>query len=149
VEVNADNKSGKLIPYLTANVKFIRAEELNAMTVPVAALRFVPPTELQLAPAPEIQRREGVLWVEDKGGKLRPVKVKLGLSNNIVTAVKTDELKAGDAVITGMVRQMPGSAKMSDGSTKNPFMPNMPKRRARGSAGQRERAAERATQGGK
>ena len=149
VEVNADNKSGKLIPYLTANVKFIRAEELNAMTVPVAALRFVPPTELQLAPAPELQHREGVLWQEDKGGKLRPVKVKLGLSNNIVTAVKTNELKVGDAVVTGVSRQMPGNAKMSDGSTRNPFMPNMPKRRARGSAGQRERAAERANQGGK
>ena len=149
VEVNADNKSGKLIPYLTANVKFIRAEELNAMTVPAAALRFVPPAELQQAPAPELQRREGVLWVEDKGGKLRPVKVQLGLSNNIVTAVKTNELKVGDEVVTGVSRQMPGKTKMSDGSTKNPFMPNMPKRRARGSAGQRERAAERANQGGK
>ena len=149
VEVNADNKSGKLIPYLTAHVKFVRAEELNAMTVPVNALRFTPPVELQTAPVPELKRREGVLWVADKGGKVRPVKVKLGLTNNIITAIKSDEIKAGDAVVTGINRQLPGKAKMSDGSTKNPFMPNMPKRRARGSAGQRERAAERAAQGGK
>lgn len=149
VEVNADNKSGKLIPYLTANVKFVRAEELNALTVPVNALRFTPPSEMQLTPAPETKRREGVLWVAAENGKLRPVKVKLGLTNNIITSIKTDELKAGDSIVTGINRQMPGAPKMSDGSTKNPFMPNMPKRRARGSAGQRERAAERANQTGK
>ena len=149
VEVNADNKNGKLIPYLTANVKFVRAEELNAMTVPVNALRFTPPEELQTAPAPQVKRREGVLWVSDGKGKLRPVKVKLGLTNNIITSIKSDELKAGDSVVTGVNRQAPGKSKISDGSTKNPFMPNMPKRRARGSAGQRERAAERANQGNK
>ena len=149
VEVNADNKSGKLIPYLTANVKFIRAEELNALTVPVNALRFTPPAEMQLSPAPETQRREGILWIAAGNGKVRPVKVKLGLTNNIVTSIKTDELKAGDSIVTGINRQMPGKPRMSDSSTKNPFMPNMPKRRARGSAGQRERAAERANQSGK
>ena len=149
VEVNADNKSGQLIPYLTANVKFVRAEELNTLAVPVNALRFTPPAELQQSPAPELKRREGVLWIAAGNGKLRPVKVKVGLSNNIVTAVKTSELKAGDAVVTAVTRQMPGNPRMSDNSTKNPFMPNMPKRRARGSAGQRERAAEQARQGGK
>ena len=149
VEVNADNKSGKLIPYLTANVKFIRAEELNVLTVPVNALRFTPPAEMQAAPAPETKRREGILWIAAGNGKVRPVKVKLGLTNNIVTSIKTDELKAGDSIVTGINRQMPGPPRMSDSSTKNPFMPNMPKRRARGSAGQRERAAERANQSGK
>ncbi len=149
VEVNADNKNGKLIPYLTANVKFVRAEELNAMTVPVNALRFMPPEELQTAPAPQVKRREGVLWVSAEKGKVRPVKVKLGLTNNIITSIKSDELKAGDSVVTGINRQAPGKSKISDGSTKNPFMPNMPKRRARGSAGQRERAAERANQANK
>ena len=149
VEVNADNKNGKLIPYLTANVKFVRAEELNAMTVPVNALRFMPPEELQTAPAPQVKRREGVLWVSAEKGKVRPVKVKVGLTNNIITSIKSDELKAGDSVVTGINRQAPGKSKISDGSTKNPFMPNMPKRRARGSAGQRERAAERANQANK
>ncbi len=149
VEVNADNKNGKLIPYLTANVKFVRAEELNALTVPVNALRFMPPEELQLAPAPELKRREGVLWVKAENDKLRPVKVKLGLTNNIITAIKSDELKAGDTVVTNIIHQVPGKPRMADNSAKNPFMPNMPKRRARGSAGQRERAAERANQAGK
>ena len=148
VEVNADNKNGKLIPYLTANVKFVRAEELNALTVPVSALRFTPPESAQTAPAPETGRHEGILWVEDGVGKARPVKVKLGLSNNIIVSIKDSTFKENDRVISGIMPAMPGGrARMDNGSTKNPFMPNMPKRRARGSAGQRERAAQRSTGG--
>ena len=146
VEVNADNQNGKLIPYLTANVKFVRAEELNVLTVPANALRFTPPEALQSAPAPELKRREGVLWVPDTDGKARPVKVRIGLSNNIVTAVYSSEIKDGMEIVTGIQQAQSKSGKLSNGSTRNPFMPNMPKRRARGSAGQRERAAERAGQ---
>ena len=142
VEVNADNKNGKLIPYLTANVKFVRAEELNALTVPVNAIRFMPPESAQTAPPPETGRREAVVWVEAAAGKARPVKVKLGLSNNIIVSIKSDELKENDRVISGIV-PFQRNARMGNQSTKNPFMPNMPKRRARGSAGQRERAAQR------
>ena len=149
VEVNADNKSGKLIPYLTANVKFIRAEALNVLTVPVNALRFTPPATMQSAPAPAVERREGILWLPDGKDKARPVKVKLGLGNGIDVAVVSAEIKENDKVITGVAMQSPRGPQMGQGGTKNPFMPNMPKRRARGSAGQRERAAERAAQGGK
>ncbi len=148
VEVNADNKNGKLIPYLTANVKFVRAEELNALTVPVNALRFKPDESAQLEPAPETGRREGVVWVKAADGKLRPVKVKVGLSNNIIVAIQSSEINENTQVVTGAVRQT-AMRMQSGGDTKNPFMPNMPKRRARGSAGQRERAAERTSQGGK
>ena len=149
VEVNADNKEGKLIPYLTANVKFVRAEALNVLTVPVNALRFTPPVSMQSAPAPAVERREAVLWLPDGENKARPVKVKLGLGNGIDVAVMSSDIKENDKVITGIAVQAPRSAQMGQGGTKNPFMPNMPKRRARGSAGQRERAAERAAQGGK
>lgn len=148
VEVNADNKNGKLIPYLTANVKFVRAEKLNSLTVPAGALRLAVPENMQSAPAPETGRREGILWIPDNG-KARPVKVKIGLSNNIICAVESSEIKENDKIITGIQQAVPRGAKMSDNSTKNPFMPNMPKRRARGSAGQRERAAQRAGQGGR
>lgn len=149
VEVNADNKDGKLIPYLTANVKFIRAEELNALTVPVNALRFTPPEDMQLSPAPETGRREGILWIAADSGKARPVKVKLGLSNNISTVIYSSEIKEKSEVISGIQQVQSKAGKIGSGSTRNPFMPNMPKRPARGSAGQRERAAARAGQGGR
>ena len=146
VEVNADNKDGKLIPYLTANVKFVRAEALNKLIVPVNALRFTPPESMQESPAPETGRREGVIWIQNGPDKARPVKVKIGLNNGISVAVESNELKEDMLVITGVSTfnpMMNGAPVMGDGETRNPFMPNMPKRPGRGSAGQRERAAQR------
>ena len=45
VEVNTDNSGGKLLPYLTANVKFVVGERKNVLLVPNAALRWDPPPE--------------------------------------------------------------------------------------------------------
>lgn len=42
VEVGTDNSDGTLLPYLTANVKFILDKRENAFAVPNAALRFTP-----------------------------------------------------------------------------------------------------------
>ena len=150
VEVNADNKSGKLIPYLTANVKFIRAEEKDALTVPVNALRVEIPENMRTAAPPQVSgRREAVVWVKESE-KARPVKVQLGLSNSVIVSVKSDELKENMVVVTGVQQSMPGkTGSVGGGDTKNPFMPNMPKRSGRGTAGQRERAAQRSAEQGK
>ncbi|MBE6381262.1 MAG: HlyD family secretion protein, partial [Lentisphaerae bacterium] len=121
VEVNADNADGKLIPYLTANVKFIRAEERNTLAVPVSALRYTPPEELQIAAAPEVKgRREGVIWVKEND-KARPVKVTVGISNNVIVAVKSDELKKDMLVITGVEQTAPGQhGQVGQADEKNP-----------------------------
>ena len=50
VEVNTDNSSGVLIPYLTANLKFIVSERKNVLLVPNAALRWIPQPD-QVAPS--------------------------------------------------------------------------------------------------
>ncbi|HVU38886.1 MAG TPA: HlyD family efflux transporter periplasmic adaptor subunit [Opitutales bacterium] len=42
VEVNVDNTDGVLIPYRTANVKFLAAEQKDVLMVPNAALRWRP-----------------------------------------------------------------------------------------------------------
>ena len=49
VEVSADNSDGKLLPYLTANVKFIRSSRKNVPAVSNAALRFTPDAALVTA----------------------------------------------------------------------------------------------------
>jgi HlyD family secretion protein len=46
VEVNTDNNDGKLLPYLTANAKFITGRRENVLLVPNAALRWVPQPNL-------------------------------------------------------------------------------------------------------
>jgi HlyD family secretion protein len=42
VIILADNKSGKLLPGMTANVSFIKEKKSDILTVPSAALRFTP-----------------------------------------------------------------------------------------------------------
>ena len=44
VIINAENPDGKLLPGMTANIRFIKQSETNVFVVPNAALRFVPPT---------------------------------------------------------------------------------------------------------
>src|SRR5258706_7522694 len=46
VEVITDNSSGRLLPYLTANVKFEVNRREDVLTVPNAALRWSPPPEM-------------------------------------------------------------------------------------------------------
>src|SRR3954464_13476349 len=46
VEVITDNSSGRFPPYLTANVKFEVTRREDVLTVPNAALRWSPPTEM-------------------------------------------------------------------------------------------------------
>jgi HlyD family secretion protein len=50
VEVTTDNSDGKLLPYLTANVKFETARAEDALLVPNAALRWAPAEASAKAP---------------------------------------------------------------------------------------------------
>jgi HlyD family secretion protein len=49
VEINTDNSDGKLLPYLTADIRFELNRRDNVLKVPNAALRWFPATE-QVAP---------------------------------------------------------------------------------------------------
>lgn len=55
VEVNTDNSSGKLLPYLTANVQFEVNRASDVLIVPNAALRWTPRPELIAPDARESQ----------------------------------------------------------------------------------------------
>jgi HlyD family secretion protein len=49
VEVSCDNSSGKLLPYLTANMQFETSRTEETLMVPNAALRYTPPQD-KIAP---------------------------------------------------------------------------------------------------
>jgi len=146
VEVNAPNDDGKLLPYLTANVKFILAARRQVLAVPTTVLRLSPPAELLAAPAPELAAGEAVLWVE-QNGLLHPVKVRTGLVSGAYTEIISDELHENDRIAvkidSGTAAAAPvtvgTAAAASSGDTQNPFMPKLPKMQSSGSAGQRER----------
>jgi HlyD family secretion protein len=116
-----DNSDGKLLPYLTANVRFEVDRRKGVLLVPNAALRWQPQPEW-IAPdargkaaitpqkpaaradqsgekAPQDRREQGRIWVQD-GRYVRPIAVQIGPSNGTVTEVSGD-VKEGLQVVVG------------------------------------------------
>src|SRR6476620_8692812 len=58
VEVNTENPDKILLPYLTANVRFVARQESNVLLVPNAALRWSPSSAAQIAPDARSQKRD-------------------------------------------------------------------------------------------
>jgi HlyD family secretion protein len=147
VEVMTDNSSGRLLPYLSANVQFELNRRSSVLHVPSAALRWTPqpewvgPTFRQQGPSspstPPPQgaseksggpgagqqarggRSQGTLWVPD-GRFVRPVHVQVGLSGATDTEVEGQDLHEGTEVVIGIQTQNAGST-----DTLNPFAPRM------------------------
>lgn len=123
VEVVTSNDDSTLLPYLTANVSFILEESpADSLLVPAAALRWTP--EGWEAPA-ELQGKD-VIFVQDAQGKPVPVAVKKGVTDEINVAIETDQLVAGDHVITGTLTAIEVAQASAAGS--NPFLPKPPSR---------------------
>ncbi|MBQ9776153.1 MAG: efflux RND transporter periplasmic adaptor subunit [Lentisphaeria bacterium] len=140
VEVSADNSDGKLLPYLTANVKFIRSSRKNVPAVSNAALRFIPDPGLVAAADRKIleeissgnmrRSRERIVWRLDDNKKLRAVKITTGLNDGIMTEIVKGELKEGDKVVSG-VTLVSGDAPKNQPAGGSPFMPKPPQRKRR------------------
>lgn len=119
VVVSVDNSTGKLLPYLTASLRFMVAERKPAMTVPVAALRWKPSSERparQSGGAPDSSVASSV-WVLDDGTPRR-VKFESGLTDGNDVEVVSGELREGMQVILGET-VAPRSQR------KNPFAPSL------------------------
>jgi HlyD family secretion protein len=159
VEIVTDNSNGRLLPYLTANVQFELNRRGNVFLVPNAALRWSPavdqvaaefrealadtggdrgkpqdgqrPAAGQAADPGEPANRADLWRLE--GETVRPLAVRVGLSDGILTEVAGDQLAEGLEVVTGLQAQT--SAKPG---TSNPFAPTFT-RGARTAGGGRPR----------
>ena len=107
VVVSVENPEQKLLPGMTAYVNIVVAERKDALSVPNAALRFRPADQAkdvgQKATGGEKKKRDpsaGTVYVLGEG-KLRPVQVTLGITDNRNTEITAGELKAGDMVVIG------------------------------------------------
>jgi HlyD family secretion protein len=142
VVINTDNSSGKLLPYLTANLSFEVNRRNSVLLVPNAALRWKPQPSQMVPEARDAaatgQRRkptggkdkgagseneaqdQGVVWVEDNG-LARPIKVRTGVTDGLVTEIVEGDLKEGMELIVGEARQGNGDS----GGNNNPFAPKM------------------------
>jgi HlyD family secretion protein len=148
VEIITDNKDGRLLPYLTANVQFELQHLTDVLQVPNAALRWTPQTD-QIAPRrhesmrstnqndyqttprhrPKTKTPQGsddsqphVLWIVD-GSYVQPIKVRTGASDGILTAVEGNGLTEGMLVVAGLKTR---DSEPSD--ARNPFTPQFMRR---------------------
>jgi HlyD family secretion protein len=142
VVISTENLDGRLKPYMTANVDFEIEHHDNVLRVPNSALRWQP-APAQVAPeargefmkslraqsgAPgtgasqEAKKKDthhrGRVWVE-VGQFVRPLKVRIGLSDGTMTEIVGGELKEGTPVVVGEMHAEPAER------TNNPFTPQM------------------------
>jgi HlyD family secretion protein len=151
VEVLTDNSSGRLLPYLTANVQFQLDRHSGVLLVPNMALKWMPSVD-EVAPEfrAESERPGGekrgatkkaqvtgkasqgqakstlaVVWVPD-GKYVRPLQVRTELSNGATTEVEGKGLSEGMEVVTGVQTGSVGQA-----GVRNPFTPRFRGSRSR------------------
>lgn len=115
VVVTTDNPGGKLLPYLTANLKFEVGRRSGCLLVPNSALRWQPPS-IPLIEQPLFDH--GTVWVMINGS-VKPVSIRTGLSDGKFTEVVEGELREGDHIVVG--EKIAGN----DSGNKNPFTPNI------------------------
>ena len=140
VVVSAANPDLKLLPYLTADVKFEVDERKDVLIVPTAALRFQPKVEQMVASAmaeatssedrskeakdaKEESKESGTLWIQ-QGELLAPMQVRIGATDGVSTEVSGEEVREGLEVVIGEQRK-----ESSPSEVNNPFGP--PKFRGR------------------
>jgi HlyD family secretion protein len=160
--IDVDNRDKRLLPYLTARVQFQVAGCKDALLVPNAALRWTPrPDQIEVPASPGLESttpethpeaesgpsapqtpsespgrveetKEGVVWLR-RGDFVRPVRVRLGLSDGVLTEVLTDKLHEGDSIVVGEDRIESAHGVGGDGKkTVNPFVPQIKKDKDKG-----------------
>lgn len=110
VVTSVDNSTGKLLPYLTANLRFIVDERKDVVTVPTTAMRWSP---RGAAPG----KSNAAVWVLDDG-QPRKVEFAPGLSDGNDVEVAKGDLTLGTGVIVGELT-------VTKSKLKNPFAPSL------------------------
>ncbi|WP_333804490.1 efflux RND transporter periplasmic adaptor subunit [Sulfurospirillum sp.] len=124
VVVTLQNPDEILAPGMTAYVNVIIAEKKNILVVPNAALRYKP-TDTTPKEAVDVQKQGGMKARKEKkdpnsgvvyvfeNGIPKAIKVTTGITDNRLTEITSDTLKAGDKVI---LEETKASAKASAGA---------------------------------
>jgi HlyD family secretion protein len=121
VVVKVNNKDGLLLPGMTATVTFVTGEATNVFTVPNAALRFRPGSQVGVSRPSGARERAGTLYILH-GDSLLMRAVRVGLTDGTRTAVSGDGLAEGMLVVIGTTANtiVPGSASTSPFQTPQP-----------------------------
>jgi HlyD family secretion protein len=125
VVVGTSNPDGKLLPYMTANLRFEVARRDGALLVPNQALHWRP-SPRQMAPEAKKDAlggqspgaadlpgstadagtpgKPGTLWVEAGDGLVRPVAVRVGLSDGVMSELLQTDLTPQTKVVVGQAQ---------------------------------------------
>ena len=145
--VGVANPDGKLLPGMTATVKFLIGSANDALTVPNAALRFKPAVAVNAGSGSSAAARTRVrkastdttsnartrgaagamrdstiatLWYLDSAKTLKPVRVHTGLTDGSRTQVTGNGIKEGMQIIVGANT---GTASAPAAAATNPLQP--------------------------
>jgi HlyD family secretion protein len=130
VIVSVDNTDLALKPGMTASLAIISAQRDNVLKVPLAALRFHPPSTSgngkRGGQALAAQERGGVqatdgredekprqVWVRADGQGLKPVPVQVGISDETYAELVQGALTEGDKVVTGISTTSDGASRLT------------------------------------
>jgi HlyD family secretion protein len=133
VVVTTNNDDLRLLPYLTADVRFQVEKRENALLIPNSALRYGPRPEL-VKPSADVKNtidgedepqqtdakaaaKRKTIWVR-QGQQVSPVEVKIGATDGAQTEIISDNLDPAVEIVLGENRDEP-----SDDGGKNPFGP--------------------------
>jgi HlyD family secretion protein len=94
VVVAVANPAARLVPGMTASVRFVTEQRAGVLKVPNTALRFRPPG----VPGSTTP----VVWVRGSDGRPAAVPVKLGITDGTSTEIVSGDLEAGRAVLVGV-----------------------------------------------
>ena len=128
-----DNSDLKLLPYLTANLKFEIESHKDVLIVPNIALRWRPTQEMfpLLSDTRHLNTEEpsdtqGCLWLKDKDNQhIRSIKVQLVLTDGRITEISSPDIKEGMEIVVG-------TASPSDAETREANDTTAPKNFRRG-----------------
>ena len=128
VVIGTDNSDLKLLPYLSADVKFEVDKRTDALLVPNAALRYQPRAEQMDKAATDAAKaaakppKEGetwsTLWIkQDDSPLLAPLRVRSGLSDGVNTEILEGDLDPAAQFVLGEKRAQEAAGEV------NPFAP--------------------------
>jgi len=129
VIITARNPDLKLLPGMTAIVEIVTGKSEDVLRVSNTAVRFKPPAGSELAAmsperpgrAPGVgqvtpeqirehqkarrerpETRSGQIWIQSSDGEIRPVAVRLGISDDNFTQLSGSNISEGDLAVTRM-----------------------------------------------
>ena len=148
VEIITENAGGRLLPYLTANVRFELSRRDDVFMVPITGLRWKPSPDQVVPEFRETMNNpgdkkgragggqysktkaigeassgggsRGMLWVAE-GEYVRPIRVRVGLSDGANTEIEGENLSNGMKIVVGLDT----NNNKASTQTTNPFVPQI------------------------